>query len=190
MGRLISGTLEQLAAAYEGLLWRLGPRGDTTWGRALAARLAPYHEARAAGLAALHTAAMGLLDEADPRTTDAMLDAWERNMGLPDGCGPAPATDAERRTTLHARVIAAGGQSVAYFLSIVEAIAGHANSTIDEYASIYEWHVEDTGLGITHFRVGAARAGDRLQEYDDEASRLLCLLRRLRPAHTRVELRS
>jgi uncharacterized protein YmfQ (DUF2313 family) len=70
------------------------------------------------GCARQEARALQLIEEADPRTTVALLPDWERNYGLPDPCsGPADST-AGRQIQLAAKVHFRGGQSAAFFIAL------------------------------------------------------------------------
>ena len=56
--------------------------------------------------------------ETDPRYADEMLSDWERALGLPDGCIPAPTTIQGRRDALIAKLTATGGQSRPFFKAL------------------------------------------------------------------------
>ena len=73
-----------------------------------------------------------LIEEADPRTTSALLSDWERVAGLPDDCVIAfggEQTEPQRRMALVARLISKGGMSRAYYLSVIEALGYTASIT-------------------------------------------------------------
>ena len=132
-----------------------------------------------------------LIDELDPSTATELLAAWERNFDLPDPCDPVPpATDAERREVLKAKLIARGGSQPAIIRELINA-AGY------------------DGLGVeiqiaTLFRADEGAADERL--YDDTWThawwiwatttppqgweRLECLLstgdKPLKPSHSNV----
>lgn len=76
---------------------------------------------------------MGVVDtlllETDPRTTDTLLDDWERVYGLPDTCGVAGGTLEERRARLTAKVAETGGLSRTYFEHLAE-VMGYADTTV------------------------------------------------------------
>jgi len=93
-------------------------------------RLGRFLMACADSFTALHNKALEVLDEMDPRTTTDMLDAWERNYGLPDPCSPAPTTDSDRQDALWGKVRANGGQTIAYYTEV--AAAHGCTITIDE----------------------------------------------------------
>lgn len=74
--------------------------------------------------------ASDLLDEADPRTSSEMLADWERITGLPDECTGAVGTEQERRNVVVAKLVSRGGQSINYFIGLLEALGFTA--TIEE----------------------------------------------------------
>lgn len=163
---------------------------------ALAAELA----AEGAALDAAAAKADGLLDEADPRTTAALLADWERVAGLPDGCIVASGvaqSSAQRRAALVARITMLGGQSAAYFVALALALGyvvtiteGHPHTTQhdtqdpvtdEEYRFI--WYVNaplDTVINKTtqdDTQMPTAVWGNTLLE---------CVINRFKPAHTLV----
>ena len=81
--------------------------------------------------------------ETDPRYADEMLSDWERALGLPDGCIPAPTTIQGRRDALIAKLTATGGQSRPFF----KALALSLGYDIE----IVEW---------SPFQFGTSRFGD------------------------------
>ena len=124
-----------------------------------------------------------LFDEADPRTTTEMIDAWERNYGLPDDCDYTPPTTlAGRRRALWAKVTAHGGQTIAYLERIAEA-AGGTNIVITELFGT-AWRCDSSrcdepisGEGVVHtFSVAGNHNG-----FDDE---IKCAIDTRKPAHT------
>lgn len=121
--------------------------------------------------------------EAIPATTDELLPDYERLLGLPFPGFTLSDDDDTRRADVVARIIAQGGASKAYFLTIA-ATRGHPDAWITDgirpfhagslcgerlygMAWLYVWtvHIPDTVLA------------DELFEY---------LLRRYKPAHTVV----
>ena len=153
-------------------------------------------------LARIHRRALELLEEADPRTTFELLDDFERMLGLPDECTDVIDNIQERRDAIVQRLTSTGGQSIAYFLGIAEAI-GYEGVTIEEYdpfecgesqcgeplngpsAVRYEWRLQVPGARVTEFVAGASECGDPLGDID-RAEDLECLLSRLKPAHTHL----
>lgn len=83
MGALTPRSTDQALAELLALLppgWALPKATDSR----LAALLTPQAE----GLATIEGSVHALLAEADPRTTAALFEEWERAFGLPDPCAP------------------------------------------------------------------------------------------------------
>lgn len=178
-------TSEEYRDALLGLL----PPG-AYWDRVnLACRIARLYHAWGDELERDDLDLVGLVDEADVRTADELLDAWERNLGLPDPCVPPalqPSTYAERREAAHARLIATGGQTPAYLEELVLALG------IGPPVNILEGQ-------YLPFRCGIGRCGDRLNAHGsqfiftvqgpaatsvDRRAWAVCLIDRVKPAHT------
>lgn len=121
-----------------------------------------------------------LLDEADPSTALQSLDDWERIMGLPE-FGYIPSTTAARRSVICGKLAAQGGQSRAYFLSVIEAM-GVADADILDNPITFMWTV------YLPSNIGMARAGDPcdvpLDSFDDTAIRVRLALEKYKPAHS------
>lgn len=72
-----------------------------------------------------------LLHEHDPGRAILSLTDWERNHGLPDGCGGVADTAAARRANLLERIAARGDLSRGYYISLAERL-GYPGCTITE----------------------------------------------------------
>ena len=194
-------TLDSTDRAYIDAILQLYPRGPIWDGRTTRTRAASEHALGAfiTGTAAepkrLHNRFVDLIAEADPRTTDELLDEWLEAWGLPAPCGALPATDVEKRAQLAAKWAAQGGQSRAYYIGLVYlALPGGA----DYLASGLEWvYIEEQPYGRP-FRVGTGVAGDPLngegaQFYwkihmpaGEDGTLVECLVDHFKPAHTVV----
>lgn len=166
------------ASAYRGLLGRLLPRGPF-WRRRTIGQVL---DAWAGELNRLHDRAIDLLDEADPRTADEMLAAWERAVGLPDDCGGTPATDDERRALVWARLTARGGSTEAYFVELaarlgVEITVSYYQQFIVDYSDVGDPLYSDEWAHVWLVTAPASTSADL-------RTRLECLFGRARPAHT------
>jgi len=131
--------------SYARQLKELLPRG-AAWAADAGTRLSNLMAGLADELARVDARSVTLIEESDPRTTLELLTDWERVFGLPDECLLVLPTDiSERRVLVAQKAVAIGGQSEAFFLELLERLGFTA--TISLYRP---------------FRVGEARAGDRL----------------------------
>lgn len=160
---------------------QLMPPG-TAWARDAASTLGQVLGAYALGLGRADAAIRRLTSEADPRTTTELLPEWEAATGLPDPCVTAPLTLGERRRAVHTRVTSTGGAAPAYF----EGIAADLGYTAKvEALQLHVWRLNIAeSTGVTLFRAGASRAGDRLRTFGNE--QVECVINRVKPAHTRA----
>ena len=179
----VSYLVESAENALE-LLRKLYPEGEA-WN---SYRFTRFLMVLAAEYRRLKTEAVKVVStELSPLTAVDTLDDWERNLGLPDGCTPPGATLEERQNIAYTRMLATGGQTRAYFISLAETSTGLTDSV-----RIYEYEP---------FRVGASRAGDNLygtsalfdwvmvvynSPSTDPYPPLECAMQRLKPAHTRL----
>ncbi len=148
-------------------------------------------------LARVDLSATGLLAEADPRTTVALLAGWEADLGLPDPCvGPLAGVDARRAAVL-ARMTARGGASIAYFVGVATALGrtvdvvefppntceGSCETDIHGEDWAFTWRVQSGPVAVavatceSACETALATWGDPLLE---------CTIQRLAPAHTIV----
>lgn len=143
-----------------------------------------------------------LLIEIDPRTTDLLLDDWERVYGLPDGCSDIGQSIEQRRSALLAKVSDSGGLSKRYFLQVAEGL-GYRDTSITTFVPSncemtcemplrgerfrFLWTVNLPHQNDNHtvFRADT-RCDSRLDSYAFGA--LECQFMRLKPAHTQVIL--
>lgn len=184
------------AAQYRDLLARLLPPGPV-WILASGFDLDGILLAIGDALTRVHNRALGLLDDADPRTVSAdLIGDWERVLGLPCDCVGIPATLAERRALVWARWISKGGQNAAYFIQLAAALG--LTITIDEPLTpfvagdpagkaiwgngwVFGWIVHCVNGPIVEFRAGS-RCGYRLLDARQVA--LECTIGPLAPSHT------
>jgi uncharacterized protein YmfQ (DUF2313 family) len=138
---------------------------------------------------------VNLLSDAFPVAPVELLPEWEETLGLPDPCaGIAPSLEA-RQASVAARFIAAGGQSINYFVAVAAAL-GYA-ITITQFAPsrfgrmfggvfggsawAHAWQVNAPTFTVHPLRFGGA-FGDLFTTWDNTV--LQCELLRLAPAHT------
>lgn len=157
--------------------------------------------AEGARLDAFMTVVDTLLLETDPRTTDLLLDDWERVYGLPDTCGVAGGTLDERRARLAAKVAETGGLSRTYFEHLAE-VMGYADTTVasirpascemscevglydEPWRQVWTVNLPHEGDNHSFFRAdsGCTEAVDYYLVGMAE-----CVFPRLKPAHTLVQ---
>ncbi|SBW12027.1 conserved hypothetical protein [uncultured Alphaproteobacteria bacterium] len=120
-------------AEYLAQAQRLLPAGSV-WPRHPEAVLTQMLTGVAQFLARVDADATAFVDEMDPRTTTAWITDWERITALPDLCSGEAGTLSERRDQVVARLIASGGQSIPYFVSVAAAL-GYA-ITVEEHVTL------------------------------------------------------
>lgn len=186
------------ALEYRRQLQALLPSGPA-WSREPDAVLTGVLHAVADEFARVDDKAVGLLDEADPRTAYALLPDWERVLGLPDECTAGADTIAGRQLACYAKLAQLGGQTPAVYVAIAATIgvdiAIHEfDPSVDDYDDSLDisggkwrfvWRVEVLStVDYQVARCGSASAGDRL--VDGGSLDLECLINRAKPAHTHV----
>jgi uncharacterized protein YmfQ (DUF2313 family) len=191
----VQPTLEEYAESLRQLL----PQGSI-WRTELGTRLRQLLDALAGRLLAAHARAVGLLDEADPRTTTELIMDWERVAGLPGPCGELGETLQQRRAALVQALTATGGASAAYFIALAESL-GYPGVTITGFdpfragdpvggavtgdAIAFVWQVNvPIEVAISSFRVGQSVAGEPLRAWGNE--QLECAFEHRKPAHTQI----
>lgn len=186
------------AETYAHMMLALLPPGRA-WPRdpnSLRGRMFAGH---AAEFARIDAAFEQVLAERSPSTAYALLAEWEMVLGLPDDCTGGVETIAERRAAAHARMIATGGQSPAYFVEVAKALG--YDITITQYRARWfgrrkcgepfgsedmqaTWRVTCTTGTIRPRRFGQAFCGEKFTTWGNYP--LVCMIRRLAPAGTVV----
>ncbi|HVT35404.1 MAG TPA: putative phage tail protein [Nevskiaceae bacterium] len=140
-------------------------------------------KALGASLMRAHKRIAAMPREADPRTASARLPDWETSVGLPDTCIPGGGSLQQRRNAVVARLRSTGGASPAYFIGL---------------AAGYGYTITITPLGPAYWRATAAEdtvvvnctcnggCDDQLEAYGND--QLECLLNRVKPAHTQLDI--
>lgn len=181
-------------------LWRLFPTGPA-WTRRRDSLWYKLLKALSKELERISSEADRLMNEKDPRTTNELLPDWERWLGLPDECLPAEAaTIRDRQAAVVAKLTDVGGQNKQFFIQKAAELGYEI--TIEEYAMagagsfltggrIYDhrwrflWYVKGLTLNVFYFQCGRNACGDPLRTYTG-AEELICLFKKLKPAHTHV----
>lgn len=184
------------AEQYQSQLLDLLPPG-AVWPRDLDTGLAKLLLAKADEFARVDGRADQLIEEADPRTTSEMLSDWERVVGLPDECMDLAPTPDERRQRLHQKLAWQGGQSVSFFINLLD-VLGYAGCTISEFRPFranskcnaalnqggwrYAWRINVPSSVTVRNMTATSPCNVPIRRWGD--SSLACILARYRPAHT------
>ena len=167
------------ASDYAQAMANLLPRG-AAWSRdpastmmSLLTALAPTYERSGA-------AAANLIPDVSPASTTDFVVEWEETLGLPDACTPANPTLEQRKAAILAKFIAAGGQSIPYYIAVAAAL-GFA-ITITELSTPYHWRVNAATITPSYFMLGTGVCGDYFWVIGN--TELECRLRAIMPAHT------
>lgn len=188
------------ADAYKAQLLALLPRGRV-WPK----EAGGTQDATMAGLAPtferLDARAQSLLVDVFPATTLELLPEWEASLGLPDACDGDDQTISQRVAHVVAKLVNAGGQSVAYFLQVLAGL-GYPDASITQYAPFradvdhadtplygldwaFNWTVNLPSLSIFWFEADVSAADELLWSVSDGS--VFCVIDDLRPAHTTVD---
>jgi uncharacterized protein YmfQ (DUF2313 family) len=187
------------ADQFKSAIKKLLPRGrvwsrdiDTVQDQVYSA-LAPTYERQTA-------AAIGLLNDSPPFSLDQMLPEWEAALGLPDPCVTTAQSHSQRVAQVISKLSYSGGQTVAYFVGLAEAV-GYPDVSIQQYAPFrvgrsamgsplgtsdwaFAWTVNAPSLPVIYFSMGISAMGDGL--YSLGGKELQCTINRYAPAHTLV----
>jgi len=106
---------------YTNLLFALLPQGPA-WPRDEDTELFAFVDALGVELSRIEAKAAELIEEADPRTTDELLDDWERITGLPGDNPNPPTTDDDRRAALAEHLLGLGPPSKPNIEARIDAI--------------------------------------------------------------------
>jgi uncharacterized protein YmfQ (DUF2313 family)/uncharacterized lipoprotein NlpE involved in copper resistance len=140
----------------------------------------------------------------DPAEGDESLSDWERVLGLPDGCGPAPVTVADRRRAVLGRLQSGDNLSRNFYVELARAQgytarveelesapfrcgSSRAGDTLGTEAGVFAWTLVVRSSKRHPFRVGASRCGTPLGSLADQ--QLECVIERAAPAHTQLGFR-
>lgn len=142
--------------------------------------------------------------QVDPAVGDESIPDWERVLGLPDDCGPAPVTLEERRRAVLGRLQSGGLLSRAFYVELARSQGytikieelnrapfrcglGRCGDHLGTEAGIFAWTAVVQTSRRHPFRVGKSQCGEAFGSLRDPL--LECILRRAAPAHTSLEFR-
>jgi uncharacterized protein YmfQ (DUF2313 family) len=197
---------------YVAALFALLPRGRA-WARQLSSTMGRVVDALARFWGYVDGRAADLLErESDPQRTVELLPEWERAYGLPDPCFPESDTVGERQRMLVTKITWMGGQSRQYFIDVMAWLGFDVK--IQEWAPFmagvsrvgdtrppsqirhrwylgrpenrFVWTAQVANIGLVWFRCASGRCGTDPHLQFRMPFDLECLLRRWKPAHTRV----
>lgn len=142
--------------------------------------------------------ARDLLDAAFPSTATAMLPEWEATLGLPDLCAIGEIDSIiQRQRAVVSKLFGIGGQSVAYFIRIAEALGYTISITQYRQACAgmsvcgdalngeewpFTWLITAPETTINYARCGLTYCSDPLRSWGNK--QLECRLTVLNPSHT------
>jgi uncharacterized protein YmfQ (DUF2313 family) len=187
------------AADYTVMLQGLLPAGPA-WNRVPDSALTRMLSAFAVEMARLDNRAQLLLKEANPATTQQMLETRYTEAGLPSPCAGRAPTPEQRRAEILYRWAAIGGASLEYWGSIIAKLGypvsihefrpfrvGHSAVGDSLYGDdwAYWWQVDALDAAYQHFAVGVSTVGEPLQLWGNNT--LTCMLELLKPAHTAIK---
>ncbi|CNE88362.1 YmfQ family protein [Yersinia enterocolitica] len=142
--------------------------------------------------------ARDLLDAAFPSTATAMLPEWEATLGLPDLCAIGEIDSIiQRQRAVVSKLFGIGGQSVAYFIRVAEALG--YSIAITQYRQAcagmsvcgdalngdewpFTWLITAPETTINYAQCGLTYCGDPLRSWGNK--QLECRLTVLNPSHT------
>lgn len=178
-------------------LQALLPQGPA-WSREADAVLTKLLTAFSEEFARVDSRIDGLVNEADPRTTNELLADWERVAGLPDLCTGIPETISLRRELLVSKLTNVGGQSRQFFIDLAAKlgytititefkrfrVTSRVNEVLNDSDWAYAWRVNAAQDTVRRFTV-TGRVNEPLATWGNTA--LECVITRLKPAHTLVQ---
>lgn len=191
--------IDLIAARYKQLILNLLPHGYA-WNKENDSMLSDFALAIAIEYARADDRNALLLDEADPRTTNELLEDWERVTRLPDACGGLDQTFDERRLAVVQRLQSRGGQSLAFYEELAASL-GFPDVTAEDtlpfrvgintagdamYGELWKFWFLITGPDTLEyiFKAGQGRCGEPLRKAGNAL--LECVIQKLKPAYTDV----
>jgi len=138
------------SADYRGLLFSLLPPG-MVWPVEPESNLQRLLDGSAQEFARVDAHALTLLEEADPRQSDALFPEWEGSYGLPSGCAPVNQSQADRRVALIGRIVGRGGMQCQDYIGLAAALGYEGAQIIEHQEATLELA---TGVGPRGAEIG------------------------------------
>jgi uncharacterized protein YmfQ (DUF2313 family) len=204
-------SLSVILDRYKTLLRNLFPRGEA-FRIEPGSTFASFVDALANEPARIEDRVQDFLNEMDPRTTNEMVDNWERLLNIPDECTPDDyePTLADRRTRIMQKLTTGGGQNDAFYLLLAQQLgydsslfsittfrdfkvgvskAGQSLANTHDSDGVetgwpYAFQVSAPAEFVQRFRVGRSTVGQKLVL--PENTTLECVIRKFAPAHAEV----
>ena len=126
-------------------LQQLMPSGPI-WNRTEGSLMGDFAQAVSYSFARILRRGIDLLNEADPQTTEQLIDDWETAMGLPDDCF-TPVTTQDRRDAI---------------ITLLQGYGAPNQTLIEELATSAGFSIVLIDTSYGPFRVGLNQVGDRL----------------------------
>lgn len=118
-----------------GLAWKVKPGGT----------MDKLHCALAKEPSRVEFRGLNVLEEFDPRTSQELLEDWERVLGLPDPCDDDPSTVlADRQEAAHAKLTARDEVNESFFIELADDL-GYPGATIRQEHAPFECGISDCG---------------------------------------------
>lgn len=172
-------------ADYVGLLKRLSPRGK--YFHTLSTGVAALYAAIASAFADAHNSVIAASNEAHPSTADQTLDQWLAAYGLPEPGMTLPASTADKRALLMAKITTTHGQGAARMIAIATA-CGVVGATVTEWFDAGQpvtWKM-NLGSDVIAWRWGTSKWGDKYTDFTDVGNAARQQIERAKPANTIV----
>ncbi|MFV3379607.1 YmfQ family protein [Pseudomonas sp. NY15354] len=188
------------AAQYKQQLRALLPLGPA-WDPELVPEIDLVLGSVAQEFARVEARAAAALNEMDLGGVSELVPDWEAVMNLPDSClGQNPSFE-DRRLAVQQRLVAVGGQTINYFISLAVG-QGYPNASVTEFraprwgrlrfgaahfgtwGAQFMWTLHTGGRQRVGRRFGVSYWGERFGT--NPGSALECVIRRAAPAHTVV----
>lgn len=151
------------------------------WSRELDSITAAVLQAFGDGAARFDAHLLSLLNEADPREADELIDTWERMAGLPDPDIEQSVFLDERQAALWQKVTQLGGQTEAYFIEVADRLG--CLITIKYFPTFHA----GSYCGMPAYGEGWKYVWQvTVETAPDGTANLEAVLRRLKPSHTAV----
>lgn len=191
--------LTRSADDYRSQLMALLPQGEA-WQFEQGGMMWQFIDGLAQEFARIDARAADMLMESFAVYTAEMLNEWEAVVGLPDKCTGSYDDTASRRRAVVAKLASAGGQTPAYFLSILRNM-GYIDATIEEpfgamscndhcnnglwdEDSVFVWVVNIPADGEYDIMTCNDDCNSYLSTFGNSV--VECMLSRYKPSHTQI----